>query len=64
MDLPATDPGSDLCDLSDSGDENYSRSNTGPSRRDAGYKNDKYKIKSLCTVSFRTFIDCSLSRKL
>lgn len=42
MDLPATDPGSDLCDLSDSGDENYTLSTSGPSRRDAGIINFEY----------------------
>lgn len=36
MDLPTTDPGSDLCDLTDSADENYLHSLTMKTEKEKG----------------------------
>ncbi|XP_043267554.1 cytosolic carboxypeptidase 2-like [Venturia canescens] len=46
MDLPATDPGSDLCDLTDSGDESYRHSTNAPARKTAEKEEDAKKYSS------------------
>lgn len=47
MDLPTTDPGSDLCDYIDSADE------ARPERKTIPLECDKYKLKVLKRITFR-----------